>query len=54
MKEILARLNWFTKICLAVGLVMMVWGYVCRLVPVYWFWEARWLGWELVIFPWPA
>ncbi len=50
MKEILARLNWFTKICLAVGLVMMVWGYVCRLVPVYWFWEARWLGWELVIF----
>jgi hypothetical protein len=50
MKEILARLNWGTKILLAVGLVLMVWGYVCRLVPVYWFWEARWLGWELVIF----
>jgi hypothetical protein len=50
MKEILGRLNWGTKILLVAGLVLMGWGYVCRLVPVYWFWEARWLGWELVIF----
>src|SRR4051812_42893798 len=50
MKKILGRLNWGTKILLAVGLVVMGGGDLCRAMGINFFWEARWIGWELVLF----
>ena len=38
----------FTKISLMVGLLFVIYGYVCRLSGFYFFWESKSIGWAIV------
>ncbi|MEZ4773031.1 MAG: hypothetical protein R3D00_07605 [Bacteroidia bacterium] len=46
--EIFKQLNKFTKTVLITGLTFMLYGYLCRLIGIYFFWECKSIGWILL------
>lgn len=38
-------MNRFTKATLIIGLILLVYGYLCRLLSIYFFWDSRNFGW---------
>ncbi len=42
------NLSKFTRVVLAVGLVLLLYGYLCRLAELYFFWESKAIGWALL------
>ena len=42
------QLNNLTKTALVAGLVLMIYGYLCRLTDLYFFWESKSIGWVLL------
>lgn len=43
------NLSKFTKIFLAVGLLFIIYGYLSRLVALYFFWESKSIGWAIIL-----
>jgi len=39
--------SYFTKIFIAIGLLLIIYGYLCRKAEIYFFWESRYIGWGL-------
>ncbi|MBK8704273.1 MAG: hypothetical protein IPN33_12070 [Saprospiraceae bacterium] len=46
--ETIKQLNKFTKTVLLTGLTFILYGYLCRLVGLYFFWESKSIGWTLL------
>lgn len=46
--EILKQLNLFTKTLLIAALSILLYGYLCRLTGIYFFWESKTVGWTLL------
>lgn len=46
----LKQLNKFTKSLLIIGLAFIIYGYLCRIIELYFFWESRSIGWLLLLF----
>jgi hypothetical protein len=46
--EIIKQLNKFTKTALITGLIFILYGYLCRLIGLYFFWESKSVGWTLL------
>ena len=46
--EILKHLNKFTKTTLIIGLTLVVYGYLSRLVGLYFLWESKSIGWTIL------
>lgn len=46
--ETFKQLNNFTKSVLIAGLTFIVYGYLCRLIGIYFFWESKSIGWALL------
>lgn len=46
--ETFNQLNKFTKTLLIAGLAFIFYGYLCRLVGLYFFWESKSIGWTLL------
>ena len=42
------ELNVFTKAILGIGLILLIYGYLCRIIPVFYFWESKTIGWKLI------
>ncbi|KAA2242982.1 hypothetical protein F0L74_10700 [Chitinophaga agrisoli] len=42
----LRRLSRLTKALLAAGLLLIIYGYLCRSLRLYFFWESRAIGWD--------
>mgnify|MGYP000294038924 CR=1 FL=1 len=42
------NLSKFTKTFLAVGLIFVIYGYLSRLVGLYFFWESKSIGWAII------
>jgi hypothetical protein len=42
------QLNKLTKTVLIAGLVFVLYGYLCRLIGLYFFWESKSIGWTLL------
>jgi len=42
------QLNTFTKTALLAGLVLIIYGYLCRFTGLYFFWESKSIGWVLL------
>jgi hypothetical protein len=38
----------FTKSILTAGIMLMLYGYICRIVHLYFFWESKYAGWALI------
>jgi hypothetical protein len=38
-----------TKILLAIGCILTIYGYLCRLLSIYFFWDSRAIGWVLIL-----
>jgi hypothetical protein len=43
------RLNRFTRVTLTTALVLIIYGYLCRLAGFFFFWESKSIGWVLLI-----
>ncbi|MDJ1500045.1 hypothetical protein [Xanthocytophaga agilis] len=43
-------MNTFTKILFGLALVLILYGCLCRLLSVYFFWESVYLGWFFLVF----
>ena len=43
------KLSKFTKISLLTGLIMIAYGYICRIAGLYYFWESKYIGWILIL-----
>jgi hypothetical protein len=39
----------FTKRILLAGAILTVYGYVCRVIGIYFFWESKYIGWAIII-----
>jgi hypothetical protein len=48
MKNTFQQLSKFTKTLLIAGLVFIIYGYLCRLANLYFFWESKSIGWTLL------
>lgn len=46
--ETIKQLNKFTKTVLIAGLTFILYGYLCRLIGLYFFWESKSIGWTLL------
>jgi hypothetical protein len=46
--NIFNQLSKFTKAVLIAGLVLVMYGYLCRLIALYFFWESKTIGWTLL------
>lgn len=46
--ETIKQLNKFTKTVLIAGLISIFYGYLCRLIGIYFFWESKSIGWTLL------
>ncbi|NUQ26169.1 MAG: hypothetical protein HUU34_19640 [Saprospiraceae bacterium] len=46
--ETIKQLNKFTKTILIAGLTFILYGYLCRLIGLYFFWESKSIGWALL------
>jgi hypothetical protein len=46
--ETFKQLNKFTKTVLIAGLTFILYGYLCRLIGIYFFWESKSIGWTLL------
>lgn len=42
------KLNLITKISLAEGLLLIIYGYLCRQIGLYFFWESKSIGWAFL------
>ena len=42
------ELDTFTKSTLGIGLTFLIYGSVCRMIPINFFWESKSIGWGLV------
>jgi len=40
----------FTKISLITGLILVTYGYLCRAINIYFFWDSKIIGWFLLFF----
>ena len=38
----------FTKATLSIGLLFVIYGYVCRATGLYFFWESKSIGWAVI------
>lgn len=38
-----------TKFSFIVAAVLLLYGYICRLLPLYFFWESKFIGWIILI-----
>ena len=47
MKKI-KELNNFTKLALGLGLFLLIYGFICRIIPINFFWESKSIGWGLI------
>lgn len=45
----LKQLNKFTKSVLIIGLSFIFYGYLCRIIGLYFFWESKSIGWILLL-----
>lgn len=43
------RLSRFTKITLGSGLMFLIYGFLSRMLPIYFFWESRSIWWGLIL-----
>ena len=43
------EINKSSKLILASGLILIIYGYLCRLINLYFFWESKSLGWSIVL-----
>ena len=41
-------MNKFTKITLLTGAALILYGYLCRAVALYFFWESKYYGWSVI------
>ena len=41
-------MNSFTKAVLSIGILLVIYGYVCRMASLYLFWESKDIGWALL------
>lgn len=48
MTDILRQINRSTKTVLVIGLTLLLYGYLCRLIDVSFFWESKTIGWTIV------
>jgi len=48
--DTIKQLNKFTKTVLIIGLALILYGYLCRLIGLYFFWESKSVGWVLLFF----
>ena len=48
MKTILKELNKFTKSTIIIGGVILIYGYLTRIIPIYLFWESKTIGWGIL------
>jgi hypothetical protein len=39
----------FTRLALVVSLILLVYGYLCRFIGIYFFWESKSLGWAILL-----
>ncbi len=46
--EILRQLNKFTKVIIVSALIFILYGYLCRVIELYFFWESKSIGWGLL------
>ncbi len=46
--EFIRRLNWFTRTVLSIGTILLIYGYFCRIVGLYFFWESKSIGWAFI------
>lgn len=44
------QLNKFTKTVLIAGLTLILYGYLCRIIGLYFFWESKSIGWAILFF----
>lgn len=42
-------MNKFTKNVLLIGAALTAYGYLCRIVGLYFFWEGKYVGWAIVL-----
>lgn len=47
--ETIKQLNKFTKTVLIAGLTFILFGYLCRIIGLYFFWESKTIGWTLLL-----
>ncbi len=47
--ERIKELNNFTKITLGLGLLLLIYGYISRIIPINFFWESKSIGWGLIL-----
>lgn len=43
------KINTFTKLFLALGLLLIAYGYICRCFEIYFFWESKYIGWGVLL-----
>jgi energy-coupling factor transporter transmembrane protein EcfT len=48
MNNFLSSLKKHTKLLLTLGMLLIVYGYICRLLNLYIFWESRFIGWDVL------
>lgn len=46
--ETIKQLNKLTKTILVTGLILILYGYLCRLIGLYFLWESKSIGWTLL------
>lgn len=49
MADTLAQPGKFTKLILITALILIFYGYLCRLINCYYFWESKSAGWALLL-----
>ncbi len=47
--SIFKRLSRFTRIFILVGLAFIIYGYLCRFIGIYFFWESKSVGWAILL-----
>lgn len=49
MLKILRQLNTIKRVILITGFLFIIYGYLCRLVNIYFFWESKSVGWIILL-----
>ena len=49
MTDIFKQITRRTSVFLTVGLILIIYGYLCRAVELYFFWESKSIGWTLLL-----
>jgi|JRYD01.1.fsa_nt_gb hypothetical protein len=47
--EFIVPRNFFLKLAFVFGLIFLLYGYLCRLIGIYFFWESKSIGWFLML-----